>query len=659
MTIWYPASCSRDDVNDYAGDGAFSGSVLDEDVVHLPSCSGSDVYTSQITITKAITIEGNGCTLDGNNRPTSCNTIITDNVVGGAAFAFLLVADKTSRITGIEIRSGADKVNPYYWVYVQGQGGGGAQDGRRFRVDHMRFYQLQGWHVTVVRAWGVIDHNYMEAAGRQHFYVYNTNDYDYADARWSESLASSPLSPTGWGTDKAVFIENNTITRSTGAPFYAALDGYGGSRVVSRFNDITNSWLEGHGSESSSRARGTRSNEVYKNVYVSSTGDGSEYLNNRSGPSLVWGNTGSGYSVTPAAVKFNNERTLGGQLFNGGDGTGKWDVNDPSNPFFGPYTVQTGETPTGGDVQQTLTFSGTPFSGLDFTGYHAHIVGCQVPLSSDRSCGLIVRSNTDNEIIVEFVNAPNTGQHQWLDIVDGVTQIDLRKITHVFDAPGRSTGTLLVSIPIASSSNDGATATINTSSAHNLALNDWVNLSGSGGGEWFGTHQVSEIVDSDSFKFVMEATPGSGLSSGEVTGNPVTDNDQVTDPCYQWLNLHGSTSLVSNPHYYPYDIRSDEHYYDYDPAKTFDGTIASNRSSIGVGFIGSRPATCTTGVAYWATDEGSWNLSGSGGQGQLYKCTAPNTWTLYYTPYTYPYPGTEESAANLSQKGAAFLLLSK
>lgn len=68
-------------------------------------------------------------------------------------------------------------------------------------------------------------------------------------------------------------------------------------------------------------------------------------------------------------------------------------------------------------------------------------------------------------------------------------------------------------------------------------------------------------------------------------------------------------------------------------ASAFNGT-----SGTGTGTLASRPATCTTGVAYWATDQGSWNLSGSGGQGVLYVCTATNTWTLYYTPYTYPHP---------------------
>jgi hypothetical protein len=44
-------------------------------------------------------------------------------------------------------------------------------------------------------------------------------------------------------------------------------------------------------------------------------------------------------------------------------------------------------------------------------------------------------------------------------------------------------------------------------------------------------------------------------------------------------------------------------------------------------------------VAYWATDQGNWNQSGNGqGSGVLYQCTATNTWSVYYTPYTYPYP---------------------
>lgn len=60
---------------------------------------------------------------------------------------------------------------------------------------------------------------------------------------------------------------------------------------------------------------------------------------------------------------------------------------------------------------------------------------------------------------------------------------------------------------------------------------------------------------------------------------------------------------------------------------------------MGFGTAARRPATCTTGVGYYATDEGSWNTSGNSfGNGRLYVCTATNTWTLYYTPYAYPHP---------------------
>jgi len=54
----------------------------------------------------------------------------------------------------------------------------------------------------------------------------------------------------------------------------------------------------------------------------------------------------------------------------------------------------------------------------------------------------------------------------------------------------------------------------------------------------------------------------------------------------------------------------------------FNGT-----SGVGFGPLANRPTTCTTGVAYWATDT---NI--------LYKCTKKNVWTEYYRPYVYPHP---------------------
>lgn len=60
---------------------------------------------------------------------------------------------------------------------------------------------------------------------------------------------------------------------------------------------------------------------------------------------------------------------------------------------------------------------------------------------------------------------------------------------------------------------------------------------------------------------------------------------------------------------------------------SFDGS-----SGVGVGLKAARPETCTTGVGYWATDES-----------KLYRATATNTWTEYYTPLAYPHPYRSDS----------------
>lgn len=72
---------------------------------------------------------------------------------------------------------------------------------------------------------------------------------------------------------------------------------------------------------------------------------------------------------------------------------------------------------------------------------------------------------------------------------------------------------------------------------------------------------------------------------------------------------------------------------------------AGELAGISCGTPASRPTTCTTGQGYWATTQSCSNLTGMVGvnpsmpiSGTLYKCTAPNTWTTFYTPYTYPHP---------------------
>jgi hypothetical protein len=72
------------------------------------------------------------------------------------------------------------------------------------------------------------------------------------------------------------------------------------------------------------------------------------------------------------------------------------------------------------------------------------------------------------------------------------------------------------------------------------------------------------------------------------------------------------------------------------PTSPFNGTAGT-----GYGTLANRPTTCTAGVGYWATDQGTWNHYNSQ-QGVLYTCNSGgNAWTATYTPYTYPHPLTD------------------
>src|SRR5262249_33538286 len=154
-------------------------------------------------------------------------------------------------------------------------------------------------------------------------------------------------------------------------------------------------------------------------------------------------------------------------------------------------------------------------------------------------------------------------------------------------------------------------------------VGSWIAISSNADNAYRGTWQVASIVDADNFRYTAASAPSS-QDGGYITVMSPTWNDQVTDPCYQWLNAQSTTSINFAPAYYNSNTtRANEHYYNYvgaqqsSPNSPFNGT-----SGVGVGVIGNRPTTCTTGVFYWATDEGAWNSSGRSGQGRGYKCTS-------------------------------------
>ena len=136
----------------------------------------------------------------------------------------------------------------------------------------------------------------------------------------------------------------------------------------------------------------------------------------------------------------------------------------------------------------------------------------------------------------------------------------------------------------------------------------------------------------------------------ETTGCTTNDGTwphEALEPIYEWMdkwapvpgygysffNNNESTVLNQNRDFYPFCSASNPSYYNCTSA--FNGTVGT-----GSGLLSARPSACTTGVAYWATDTTT-----------LYQCSSTNTWTAYYTPYTYPHPLTASSGTVVPPTG--------
>lgn len=120
--------------------------------------------------------------------------------------------------------------------------------------------------------------------------------------------------------------------------------------------------------------------------------------------------------------------------------------------------------------------------------------------------------------------------------------------------------------------------------------------------------------------------------------------DQTIFPVYTWNNIQNSVQLVAYRFNGTATHNAEEReFYNYSSAT---GTPQTVGVRVGTKATMTAITTCTAGVGFWVTDEGSWNTSTSntygkqfnGADGVLYTCGASNDWSVHYTPYIYPHP---------------------
>jgi hypothetical protein len=441
---------------------------------------------------------------------------------------------------------------------------------------------------------GVLDHNTIngDPQGGDYLQLAELNHASFmGQGQWGDYSWNQP---ENYGSPNFLFFEDNTFNHASccenegGA---GALESRGGGRVVVRFNTMNSGLRDAitwHGTETGGRPRGGRAWEAYGNTTtcVGSTIQGTRYgcgdfIGARSGTGLTWGNSTNINSLSFGTfVALTTYRIAGNIVWPACDGASPYDINDTNGGSGNTaYVYYSGTIASYNSTTHVITVSGSPGWATDqWTPIGAPFSVHDV----NQTTGTEITTNGSNTLTVAEGRG---GPGEWTPAAGDTIQI-LRALACLDPAGGRGAGTLY-----------------------------------------------------------------SGDNTGPNPANPIASSNEAASPLYLWANpFSGGTPsgyvgantrrIIRNRDFYAENINQQ---IQSSPTAPFDGSTAIG---IGYGTLANRPTTCTTGVGYWAVDSGSnWNTTNTPipgiathTQGQFFVCTAANTWTLRYTPYTYPHP---------------------
>ncbi len=302
------ASCSRIDV------GNAVSLATHGDTVNIPA--GDCTWTAQLDITVGLHLKGAGVGV----------TTIRDNVAkDGSSKSRLIVASVNSpnnfRLSDISFVGQAADSNVYNQGHIAIWG-----TQQAFRLHHFAFSSPQ---TAIIRsggaALGLIDN--CSITGNRNFLTALTPTWGgsaYGDGSWAEQIY--------WGSDKAIYVEDCTLTASNNPWTTNFVDAFEGARIVIRHNSFTQGNVSSHGTDSGQRRRGVRQMEVYNNTFSFPAGMAADFIVwVRGGTGVVFGNTVTASGGINQLVKAVNCRDASAGC--GGPAYQPWGACDGTSPY--------------------------------------------------------------------------------------------------------------------------------------------------------------------------------------------------------------------------------------------------------------------------------------------------------------------------------------
>jgi hypothetical protein len=399
-------------------------SAADGDTVIVPA--GTAAWTSCLTITKGITIQGQ-TTVDSDNGAADDQTILVDNLVrvpGGQGFFHCKTnASQSLRITGITFTGTGGLTETAYNGAIRVGG-----TSHQVRLDHLHFTNLHHNNYVAIYGpiYGVSDHVLEDHLPSQNGQQKVFNGTGYGDAEFAQDA--------GYGGSKFFFFEDWFVNNTAG-PFTASggWDANIGGKFVIRHCHLYDVEILCHGTEGS-RARGGRAQEIYNNDYHWSyltTMDGI-----RSGTLIVHDNTYDG--VKPQGYGLQAYRRIFGydSIWKGAHGANAWDYNSTEadgshSDGHPPYLFESGTvTSAVNTVPGTMTDNTKSWTTNRWTGYELRRL-------SDGATWLITGNNSHT------LNINQWGDPCCIQNWSAGNTYEIHNALIVMDQPGLGPGDLL------------------------------------------------------------------------------------------------------------------------------------------------------------------------------------------------------------------------